>query len=158
MVRVCNVHPTPSVTDILGEHASATRNRARPLDDVMKVQHFMDARDTPQTKTEKPHEHFDVIHNKSWPTRPCQNKTSSKLLTLEQDARLLATATEEGMISKEDARTCPKRTLAITPKLPKAGFSIHQGSSFSISTSLATSPSGSGGKLLAADRGAKQSS
>jgi hypothetical protein len=79
----------------------ARPSRDRPLDDVMKVQHIMDEKATRQAKTEKPHGHFDdpqqVVAD---PALSKQDKLKA-LETLEQDARLLATATEEGMTGGE---------------------------------------------------------
>jgi hypothetical protein len=81
---------------MVGRHS-----RARTLDDVMKEQHIMDAKETRQAKTEKPREHFDdpqqVVAD---PALSKQDKLEA-LETLEQDARLLATATEEGMTGGE---------------------------------------------------------
>jgi hypothetical protein len=63
----------------------------------------MDAKETRQAKTEKPHEHFDdprqVVAD---PALSKQDKLEA-LETLEQDARLLATATEEGMTGGEQS-------------------------------------------------------
>ena len=63
----------------------------------------MDAKEPSQAKTEKPHEHFDdpqqVVAD---PALSKQDKLEA-LETLEQDARLLATATEEGMTGGEQS-------------------------------------------------------
>ena len=63
----------------------------------------MDAKETRQAKTEKPHKHFDdpqqVVAD---PTLSKQDKLEA-LETLEQDAQLLATATEEGMTGGEQS-------------------------------------------------------
>jgi hypothetical protein len=63
----------------------------------------MDAKETLQAKTEKPHEHFDdpqqVVVD---PALSKQGKLET-LESLEQDARLLATATEEGMTGGEQS-------------------------------------------------------
>jgi predicted exporter len=69
----------------------------------MREQRIMDAKQTRQAKTVKPHEHFDdpqqVVAD---PALSKQDKLEA-LETLEQDARLLATATEEGMIGGEQS-------------------------------------------------------
>jgi hypothetical protein len=63
----------------------------------------MDKKETRQAKTEKPHEHFDepqqVVAD---PALSKQDKLEA-LEALEQDARLLATATEEGMSGGEQS-------------------------------------------------------
>jgi hypothetical protein len=68
----------------------------------MREQRIMDAKETRQAKTEKPHDHFDdpqqVVAD---PALSKQDKLEA-LETLEQDARLLA-ATEEGMIGGEQS-------------------------------------------------------
>jgi hypothetical protein len=65
---------------------------------------YMDAKGTSQAKTEKPHQHFDdpqqVVAD---PALSKQDKLEA-LKTLEQDARLLATATEEGMTGGEESK------------------------------------------------------
>jgi hypothetical protein len=69
----------------------------------MREQRIMDAKETRQAKTEKPHDHFDdpqqVVAD---PALSKQDKVEA-LETLEQDARLLATATEEGMTGGEQS-------------------------------------------------------
>jgi hypothetical protein len=64
----------------------------------------MDAKETPEAKIEKPHEHFDdpqqVVTD---PALSKQDKLEA-LETLEQDARLLSTATEEGMTGGEQSK------------------------------------------------------
>jgi hypothetical protein len=69
----------------------------------MKGQHIMDEKETRQAKTEKPHEHFDdpqqVVAD---PALSKQDKLEA-LEALEQDARLLTTATEEGMSGGEQS-------------------------------------------------------
>jgi hypothetical protein len=64
----------------------------------------MNSKETRQAKTEKPHAHFDdpqqVVAD---PALSKQEKVEA-LETLEQDARLLATATEEGMTGGEQSK------------------------------------------------------
>jgi hypothetical protein len=66
--------------------------------------HIMHSKETSSTKLEKPHSHFDnpeqVLAD---PTLSTQEKLEA-LDALEQDARLLATATEEGMIGGEQSK------------------------------------------------------
>ena len=63
----------------------------------------MDAKETRQAKTEKPHAHLDdpqqIVAD---PALSKQDKLEA-LEMLEQDARLLATATEEGMTGGEQS-------------------------------------------------------
>ena len=69
----------------------------------MSEQRIMEAEETRQAKTEKPHDHFDdpqqVVAD---PALSKQDKLEA-LEALEQDARLLATATEEGMSGGEQS-------------------------------------------------------
>jgi hypothetical protein len=64
----------------------------------------MDSGETRQVKTDKPHQHFDdpqqVVAD---PALSKQDKVKA-LEALEQDARLLATATEEGMTGGETSK------------------------------------------------------
>jgi hypothetical protein len=63
----------------------------------------MDAKETRQAKTEKPHAHLnDPEQLVADPALSKQDKLEA-LEVLEQDARLLATATEEGMIGGEQS-------------------------------------------------------
>jgi hypothetical protein len=70
----------------------------------VKDQHIMDSEETRQAKTDKPHQHFDdpqqVVAD---PALSEQDKVEA-LETLEQDARLLATAAEEGMTGGERSK------------------------------------------------------
>ena len=54
----------------------------------------MDAKETSQAKTEKPHAHFDDPQQVVADPALSKQEKAEALETLEQDARLLATATE----------------------------------------------------------------
>ena len=69
----------------------------------------MDAKETRQAKTDKPHGHFDNPQQiLADPALSKQDKLKA-LETLEQDARLLATATEEGMTGGEHSNLISRR-------------------------------------------------
>jgi hypothetical protein len=71
---------------------------------MRKDQHIMGSEDTRQAKTDKPHQHFgDPQQVVADPALSKQDKVEA-LETLEQDARLLATATEEGMTGGERSK------------------------------------------------------
>ena len=64
----------------------------------------MYAKETRQAKTEKPHAHFDDPQQVVADPALSKQEKAEALETLEQDARLLATATEEGMTGGEQSK------------------------------------------------------
>jgi hypothetical protein len=70
----------------------------------MKDRYVMASEEARQAKTDKPHQHFDEPEQVvSDPALSDQDKAEA-LETLEQDARLLAKATEEGMAGGERSK------------------------------------------------------
>jgi hypothetical protein len=66
-----------------------------------KDQHIMGSEETRQAKTNKPHQHFDDPQQVVVDPELSKQDKAEALSTLEQDARLLATAAEEGMAGGE---------------------------------------------------------